>query len=132
MIWGYALFSVIVSGWLFEKRCWQSAITAVIFFGVLYFGITAIPWAAFILIATLLAWQVGGAKIAVLSILGWSFMLFSGVWPQAMLSVYIPLGKADPGLGMVAGLDMDLIANIADRNIQSWSLKRKEKLGLSG
>ena len=123
MIWGYALFSVIVCGWLFEKRGWQSAITAVIFFGVLYFGITAIPWAAFILIATLLA---------VLSILGWSFMLFSGAWPQAMLSVYIPLGKADPGLGMVAGLDMDLIANIADRNIQSWSLKRKEKLGLSG
>ena len=30
-------------------------------------------------------------------------------------SVYIALGKADPGLGMVAGLGMALIAIIADR-----------------
>ncbi len=276
MIWGYTLFSIAVISWLFVKRGWQIAVAAIIFFGFLYFGITAIPWIAFILITSLLAWQVGGVKIAVLSILGWSFMLFSGVWPQAMLSVYmclasvivcllfggalgiwasqnqnvskflrpindtlqtmplfvilipflmffqigeftaflaiiayaivptirytehglrnvpldtveaaqsmgctkrqilwevkmplaipeimlglnqtvlfalamlvisalvgtkglgqsvyIALGKADPGLGMVAGLGMALIAIIADRIIQSWSLKRKEKLGIS-
>ncbi len=276
MIWGYTLFSIAVTSWLFVKRGWQIAVAAIIFFGFLYFGITAIPWIAFILITSLLAWQVGGVKIAVLSILGWSFMLFSGVWPQAMLSVYmclasvivcllfggalgiwasqnqnvskflrpindtlqtmplfvilipflmffqigeftaflaiiayaivptirytehglrnvpldtveaaqsmgctkrqilwevkmplaipeimlglnqtvlfalamlvisalvgtkglgqsvyIALGKADPGLGMVAGLGMALIAIIADRIIQSWSLKRKEKLGIS-
>jgi len=276
MIWGYALFSIAMSSWLFVKHGWQSAIAAVLFFGILYFGITSIPWIAFILITSLLAWQLGGIKIAVLSVLGWSFMLFIGVWPQVMLSVYmclasvivclllggalgiwasqnqnvsnflrpindtlqtmplfvilipflmffqigeftaflaiivyaivptirytehglrnvpfntieaaqsmgctkkqilwevkmplaipeimlglnqtilfalamlvisalvgtkglgqsvyIALGKADPGLGMVAGLGMALIAIIADRIIQSWSVKRKEKLGLS-
>ena len=275
MIWGYAIMSTAVCAWLFIKQGWQAAIAAVIFFGIVYFGITAMPWAAFILIATLLAWQVGGAKIAVLSLSGWSFMLLSGVWPQAMLSVYmclasvivclllggalgiwasqnqyvsnflrpindtlqtmplfvilipflmffqigeftaflaiiayaivptirytehglrnvpsetveaaqsmgctnrqilwevkmplaipeimlglnqtvmfalamlvisalvgtkglgqsvyIALGKADPGLGMVAGLGMALIAIIADRILQSWSHKRKEKLGI--
>ena len=46
-------------------------------------------------------------------------------------SVYIALGKADAGMGMVAGLGMALIAIIADRIIQAWSKKRKEVLGLS-
>ncbi len=276
MIWGYVLFSITVSCWFFVKRGWQTMVAAVIFFGFLYFGITATPWVAFILITSLLAWQVGGPKIAILSLFGWLFMLFSGIWPQAMLSVYmclasvivclllggtlgiwasqnrnvsnfirpindtlqtmplfvilipflmffqigeftaflaiiayaivptirytehglrnvpvdtveaaqsmgctkrqilwevkmplaipeimlglnqtvlfalamlvisalvgtkglgqsvyIALGKADPGLGMVAGLAMALIAIIADRIIQSWSLKRKEKLGIA-
>ena len=45
-------------------------------------------------------------------------------------SVYIALGRADAGLGLVAGLGMALIAIIADRIIQSWSAKRKDALGL--
>ncbi len=46
-------------------------------------------------------------------------------------SVYIALGRADTGLGLVAGLSMALIAIIADRIIQSWCAKRKDALGLA-
>jgi len=43
------------------------------------------------MVVTLLAWQIGGIRVASLSVLGWLFMLFTGIWPQAMLSVYLCL-----------------------------------------
>ena len=46
-------------------------------------------------------------------------------------SIYIALGKADSGAGIVAGLGMALIAMIADRIIQSWSNRKKAALGLA-
>ena len=91
MVFGYSIFCSLLTVWLFIRRGWQPAITVVIISGVLFFGITAVPWIAFILIISLIAWQVGGWKVASLSLFGWSFMLFNGVWPQAMLSVYMCL-----------------------------------------
>lgn len=91
MIWGYAIVFFIVSCWLFIKRSWQSAIAVVITGGLLYFGITSIPWLSFIPIVTLLAWQTGGIRVAALAFLGMLFMLLTGLWPQAMLSVYMCL-----------------------------------------
>jgi glycine betaine/proline transport system permease protein len=44
--------------------------------------------------------------------------------------VYIALGKADAGKGLVAGLAIALIAMIADRIIQAWANKKKQQLGL--
>ena len=76
----------------------------------LYFGITTTPWPAFICVVTLLAWQVGGWRTGLFALLGLAFMLVTGVWPQAMLSVYLcaaavllafALGAAT---GRVAGL----------------------------
>jgi len=91
MIWGYILVFAGLTGWLFVSRSWQSAIAVSIVGGLLFFGITTIPWLPFILIITLLAWQVGGPRIAALSLFGWLFMLLSGIWPKAMLSVYMCL-----------------------------------------
>ena len=45
-------------------------------------------------------------------------------------AVYIALGKADPGEGLVAGFSMALLAMIADRIIQAWSAQKKLALGL--
>ncbi len=45
-------------------------------------------------------------------------------------SIYIALGKADFGLGLVAGLSMAFIAIIADRILQAFSHHRKQALGL--
>ena len=45
--------------------------------------------------------------------------------------VYIALGKADAGKGLLAGLSIALIAMIADRIIQAWANKKKQQLGLS-
>ncbi len=91
MIWSYGIGVSAIAGWLFVMRSWQSAIAAIIIGGFLWFGIISIPWLPFILIVTLLAWQVGGLKVAALSFFGWLYMLFAGVWPQAMLSVYMCL-----------------------------------------
>ena len=91
MTWGYAAAVALLAGSLFIRRGWRPAIAATLIGGLLYVGVTAIPWPPFILIATLLAWQVGGARVAALSFFGWLFMLFAGVWTEAMLSVYMCL-----------------------------------------
>jgi glycine betaine/proline transport system permease protein len=44
--------------------------------------------------------------------------------------VYIALGKADAGSGLVAGISMALIAMIADRVLQNAASSRKAALGL--
>lgn len=45
-------------------------------------------------------------------------------------AVYLALGKADTGAGIVAGLSIALVAMTADRIIQAWSRRKKEALGL--
>ena len=45
--------------------------------------------------------------------------------------VYIALGKADTGKGLVAGLSIALIAMITDRIIQAWANRKKAELGLA-
>lgn len=91
MVWGYAIVIFSIACWLFLKRKWQSAIAVIVTGGLLYFGLTTVPWLPFILIVTLLAWQTGGFRVAVLAFTGLLFMLFTGIWPQAMLSVYMCL-----------------------------------------
>lgn len=91
MVWGYAIVIFSIACWLFLKRKWQSAIAVIVTGGMLYFGLTTVPWLPFILIVTLLAWQTGGFRVAVLAFTGLLFMLFTGIWPQAMLSVYMCL-----------------------------------------
>jgi glycine betaine/proline transport system permease protein len=39
--------------------------------------------------------------------------------------VYIALGKADAGLGFVAGLSIALLAMISDRIIRGWCSRRQ-------
>ena len=38
--------------------------------------------------------------------------------------VYVALGKADAGLGLIAGLSIALVAMIGDRIIQAWARQR--------
>jgi glycine betaine/proline transport system permease protein len=68
---------------------WRAAVGVVLLGGLLFFGVTNTPWPAFIVIVTCLAWQVGGWRVALFSLLGLLFILVTGVWPQAMLSVYL-------------------------------------------
>jgi len=44
--------------------------------------------------------------------------------------IFLALGKADMGRGIVTGLSMALIAMVADRILQSYSRKRQQALGL--
>ena len=90
MVWGYGLAIAMLSIWLL-KHSWRAAVATLIIGGLLYFGVTTIPWLGFILVVTLLSWQVGGVRVALLSLSGCLFILLSGVWPQAMVSVYMCL-----------------------------------------
>ncbi len=43
--------------------------------------------------------------------------------------VYIALGKADAGLGLVAGIAIALLATISDRTLQTWARNRQRPAG---
>ncbi len=45
-------------------------------------------------------------------------------------AVYLALGAADTGAGLVAGLSIALVAMTADRIIQAWANRKREVLGL--
>jgi len=91
MIGVYAFAIALFAIWLFVRMSWKPAIAVVVGGGLLYFGITSVPWLSVILVVTLLAYQVGGKRTALLSLFGWLFMLFTGVWGEAMTSVYMCL-----------------------------------------
>jgi glycine betaine/proline transport system permease protein len=87
----YAFAIALLAVWLFVRINWRPAVAVVLVGGLLYFGITSLPWLSIILVVTLLAYQVGGRSTALLSLFGWLFMLFTGVWAEAMTSVYMCL-----------------------------------------
>ena len=45
-------------------------------------------------------------------------------------AVYLALGKADMGKGVITGLSIALVAMVADRILQAMSRRRQEALGL--
>ena len=46
-------------------------------------------------------------------------------------TVYIGLSDGNFGVGLIAGMGLAIIAMIADRMTQSWSLRRQNKYGIS-
>ncbi|MCY4285969.1 MAG: ABC transporter permease subunit [Thiotrichales bacterium] len=56
---------------------------------LLFFGLTRLPWPALLAMATLLGWQLGGLRLALGTAAALGFLIVAGVWPQAMLSVYL-------------------------------------------
>ena len=97
--WGFDLtmghklgYAVLIAAAMVAAAWRWSAQAAIVvgFFGIMYFfGLTKLPWPALIAMTTFLAWQVGGTKLAVGTCLSLVFLLVAGVWPQAMLSIYL-------------------------------------------
>ncbi len=86
---GYGAFVAILAGLAGWFLTWRWSV-GVIFLGVLfYYGTTGIPWPAFILAITVLAFQVGGTRVAALAFFGLWFILLGGAWERAMLSIYL-------------------------------------------
>ena len=70
-------------------RSWRTT-AAVIFGGVLfYYGTTGTPWPIFLLVITVVAFQVGGWRVGLLALGGICFIVLGGLWERAMLSVYL-------------------------------------------
>ena len=98
-VWGFeltpllsALYAVAIAslaalaGW---RWSWRSAVAIALLGGLYYFGTTGTPWPAFIAVITLLAWQVGGWRIGLFSFAALAFVLLTGYWQAAMMSVYL-------------------------------------------
>ncbi|MCK5275437.1 MAG: ABC transporter permease subunit [Alphaproteobacteria bacterium] len=86
---GYALLVCLLA--FLAARAWSvKAAMAVLLAGmVYYFGLTNIPWPALFVIFGGLAWSTGGSRLAVGVLIGLSYLLLTGIWELAVLSVYL-------------------------------------------
>ena len=68
---------------------WWAAV-AVLLSGVLYFyGTTGVPWPALAVVVTAVAYRIGGWRLGLFAIGTLLFIVLSGVWHRAMLSLYL-------------------------------------------
>lgn len=89
MSFGFAAITIALAIFAGIKWGWRFAVGVIILFGNWYFGITATPWPVVIIVISAIAWQVGGWRTALFACLGLLYMLISGVWGPAMLSLYL-------------------------------------------
>ncbi|MDH3667551.1 MAG: ABC transporter permease subunit [Paracoccaceae bacterium] len=68
---------------------WRSGIAVVLIGAILLIGIVNIPWPAFILVMTVLAWQLAGWGAGTFTACGLLFMVVTGVWAPAINSIYL-------------------------------------------
>lgn len=73
------------------SRAWSivAGLAVVISSAVYFFGITNLPWPALVALFALLAWAAGGRTLALGTILGLAYLLVSGIWEYAVLSIYL-------------------------------------------
>ncbi|MEM7073541.1 MAG: ABC transporter permease subunit [Pseudomonadota bacterium] len=106
--WAYAAASLAIALGMAFRRGANAGLLVMFVAILLYFGLTQLPWPMIVAMATLLAWQLGGRPLALGTFTGLAFLLLTGVWPQAMTSVYLcGLGvllsfSIGAGLGIIA------------------------------
>jgi glycine betaine/proline transport system permease protein len=86
---GYTLLVCLLA--FLAARAWSVKVAmAVLLAGmVYYFGLTNIPWPALLVIFGGLAWSTGGSRLAAGVLIGLSYLLLTGIWELAVLSVYL-------------------------------------------
>ena len=86
---GYAALVMALGAWAWFRGRVRLAL-AILFMGVLlYFGLTKLSWLVLVAMASALGFQLGGRKLATGTLLALLSLVLVGVWPQAMLSVYL-------------------------------------------
>ncbi|MDP9137681.1 MAG: ABC transporter permease subunit, partial [Pseudomonadota bacterium] len=83
---------------------WRWALAAAVFAVFYYYGTTGVPWPAFMLLTGVLAWQVGGARILILTLASLFFILVAGMWTAAMISVELSAVGVLFSFGLGSGL----------------------------
>ena len=79
--------------------------------GICLFGITQVPWPAFIIGIGAIAWRAGGYKLAAFATLSLLLILLAGLWDRAMLSIYL-CGAAVAVCALFGGL-LGLLAAVS-------------------
>ena len=79
----------ILSLWFLKNKKNNIFIFILLLMIFLYFGLTHMPWPSLLLIYSFFAWRVGGYKLALGTFFGLGFIVVVGMWPEAMISVYL-------------------------------------------
>ena len=98
---GLAAFLCLVAA---RVGSWRWALSAAVLAIFYYYGTTGVPWPAFILLATVLAWQAGGFRISLLTLASLLFILLAGMWTGAMISVQLSAVGVLFSFGLGSGL----------------------------
>lgn len=85
----YAMFIGLAAMSSWRKKQTGLAITLVLGGLIFFVGLTDMPWMALLAILTWFAYRVGGQRLAIGTALGLVFLLISGSWDKAMLSLYL-------------------------------------------
>lgn len=104
MRWGYAAIAAVLIGFAFHRKGWRAALGAGAALYLLYYGMTGAPWLVLASAVTLLAWRVGGLGVAVFTGCSLLFILITGMWERAMLSVYLCGAAAVMSFALGAGI----------------------------
>ena len=86
---GYALAATGLALFAVWRRRVGVAITIGFLATLFFFGLTKLPWLALIAMTTLLGWRLNGKPLAIGTFAALLFLAVAGVWPQAMLSIYL-------------------------------------------
>ncbi len=97
--WGFELtlahkifftVSMIALAALCARRWNNQAGIAILLFAIfIYFGLTVMPWPAILLICSVIGWKIGGSWLGLGTLAGLGFIVVTGIWPEAMLSIYL-------------------------------------------
>ncbi|MCY4543401.1 MAG: ABC transporter permease subunit [Rhodobacteraceae bacterium] len=68
---------------------WRLAALFPVAFGLLFFGFTGLAWPVVMLVFGLFAFQLGGPRVGLFVTSSLLFLLLSGIWQPAMISVYL-------------------------------------------
>lgn len=86
---GYWAIACIVAALAFGFGRWKAGVAVLVVAGILFFGTTGLPWATVFLLATLVAYRVGGRGLALFVGACVVYLLVTGLWLPAMISVYL-------------------------------------------
>ena len=89
VIGGYALVCALAAAGALRVWGWRAALVVLLMGTWLYFGVEKVPWPALLLIVTVTAVQVGGARLGALAAFGVLYLAGTGIWAFAMKSIYL-------------------------------------------
>ena len=89
LITAYFIIMMLFASWCFFKFSKDVAVGVVLFSIFIYFGLTNMPWLPLIFIYGLIGYRIGGFKLSLTIIASFMFITFTGVLPQALLSIYL-------------------------------------------
>ncbi len=109
----YKAVAVVIAAFLLVRRRWPAAVAVLTIAYILFYGLTAASWFVVGGAVTLLAWQVGGRRVGLFALASLLFILLTGMWERAMLSIY--LCGAATLIAFAIGSSLGVWASTSDR-----------------